>query len=117
MPTKKSTVEMIPADLVRSCIFLLGNQRVILDSDLARLYGVTTKRLNEQVKRNSDRFPRDFAFRLTWKESESLRAQFVALNPHAVSRSQNATLKRGTNIKYRPLAFTEHGAIMAATVL
>ncbi len=82
-------------------------QRVILDADLARVYGVPTKRINEAVKRNADRFPLDFMFRLNGKEAESLGR----------SRSQIATLKRGQNIKYLPYVFTEHGAIMAANVL
>jgi hypothetical protein len=77
---------------------------VILDTDLAALYGVPVKRLNEQVRRNPDRFPDPFVFRLTDTEWQSLR-------------SQNATLKRGQHRKYLPLAFSEHGAIMAATVL
>ncbi len=77
---------------------------VILDADLAALYGVAVKRLNEQVRRNLDRFPDPFAFRLTDTEWQSLR-------------SQTATLKRGQHRKYLPLAFTEHGAIMVATVL
>jgi hypothetical protein len=77
---------------------------VILDTDLATLYAVPVKRLNEQVRRNPDRFPTPFAFRLTETEWRSLR-------------SQNATLKRGQHRKYLPLVFTEHGAIMAATVL
>jgi hypothetical protein len=85
----------------------IRGERVILDSDLARIYGVTTKRLNEQVKRNSQRFPEDFAFRLT-KEEHFQTGR---------SRSQIATLKRGENIKYLPHVFTEHGAIMAANVL
>jgi ORF6N domain-containing protein len=95
-----------------------------LDSDLARLYGVTTKRLNEQVKRNRERFPEDFMFQLTLKESADLRSQFATSSPQttnprgdARSRSQIATLKRGQNIKYLPYGFTEHGAIMAANVL
>jgi hypothetical protein len=78
----------------------------LLDADLAALYGVTTKRLNEQVRRNTARFPVDFAFQLSAEEADSLR-------------SQNATLKpgRGRHRKYRPWAFTEYGAIMAATIL
>ena len=88
-------------------IYTVRGQRVMLDSDLAAVYGVTTKRLNEQVKRNRERFPADFGFQLTLGEVREL----------ARSRSQFATLKRGQNIKYRPYAFTEHGAIMAATVL
>jgi len=88
----------------QKAIIRLRGQAVILDSDLAALYGVTVKRLNEQVRRNPDRFPEPFAFRLTLPEWNSLR-------------SQNATLKRGQHRKYLPLGFTEHGAIMAATVL
>ncbi len=78
---------------------------MILDADLAALYGVTTARLNEQVKRNEDRFPKDFAFRLTSEEYDSLMSQF-------------ATSKRGRGGRRKlPLVFTEHGAIMAANVL
>jgi hypothetical protein len=79
----------------------------MLDVDLAEVYGVPTKRLNEQVKRNLDRFPDDFAIRLTLREATSI----------ARSRSQFATLKRGQNVKHRPFAFTEHGAVMLASVL
>jgi hypothetical protein len=89
-----------PQDVIRR----VRGHAVILDSDLAALYGVTTKRLNEQVRRNRKRFPEDFVFQLSWSEAQ-------------ISRSQNATLKHGYNIKYRPYAFTEHGAIMAANVL
>ena len=87
-------------------IALLRGQRVILDADLAALYEVPTKRFNEAVKRNAARFPADFMLQLTAEEAESLRSQF-------------ATLKtgRGQHRKYLPYAFTEHGAIMAATVL
>jgi hypothetical protein len=98
--------EAAVAASVASQIRIIRGQRVLLDSDLAALYGVTTKRFNEQVKRNRDRFPPDFLFQLTETEAESSRSQF-------------ATLKtgRGHNLKYLPLAFTEHGAIMAATIL
>ncbi len=89
---------------------------MILDRDLAMLYGVEVKRLNEQVKRNRDRFPDDFAFRLTPQEVTTLKSQ-SATSGFPRMRSQFVTLKRGHNIKYRPYAFTEHGAIMAATVL
>ena len=84
----------------------MREQKVILDTDLARIYGVTTKRLNEQVKRNQERFPADFAFQLTADEAESLRSQIATLK-----------MGRGQHRKYRPYAFTEHGAIMAANVL
>jgi len=83
---------------VESVIHTVRGQRVILDADLARIYDVETKRLNEQVKRNADRFPDDFMFRLTPDEWEELRRL----------RSQNATLKRGQHRKYPPYAFTEH---------
>jgi len=86
------------------CITRVRGHAVIPDSDLAALYGVTTKRLNQQVTRNRDRFPVDFCFQLTAHEWQSLRLQ-------------NATLKRGQHRKYLPYVFTEHGAIMAATVL
>jgi hypothetical protein len=92
---------------VGSLIITIRNQKVIVDRDLAEIYGVETRRLNEQVKRNPERFPEDFMFQLTKEEADFwLR-----------SRSQIAILKRGKNIKYLPYAFTEHGAIMAANVL
>jgi len=91
---------------IEARIFLIRGQKVMLDADLAELYGVETKRLNEQVSRNSERFPEDFMFQLNEEEFDSLRSQF-------------ATLKtgRGQHRKYLPYAFTEHGAIMAASVL
>jgi hypothetical protein len=92
---------------VESLIITMRNQKVIIDRDLAEIYGVETRRLNEQVKRNPERFPEDFMFQLTREEVDFW----------ARSRSQIAILKRGKNIKYLPYAFTEHGAIMAANVL
>ena len=92
---------------METLIYEIRGQRVMLDSDLARIYVVPTKAFNQAVKRNVDKFPADFMFRLTAKEAGSLRH----------SRSQIVTLKRGQNIKYLPYAFTEHGAIMAANVL
>ena len=80
--------------------------RVLLDSQLAALYGVPTKRLNEQVRRNIDRFPADFLLELSDQEVAASRSQIATLNKG-----------RGHNLKYRPMAFTEHGAIMAATIL
>jgi phage regulator Rha-like protein len=97
----------LPLESVEKAILLIRGEKVMLDADLAKLYGVTTKRLNEQVKRNHDRFPNDFMFQLTSDEVKETQT----------SRSQTATLKRGQNIKYFPYAFTEHGAIMAANVL
>jgi phage regulator Rha-like protein len=98
---------LIPIERIEKAIYLIRGEKVMLDSDLAKLYGVTTKRLNEQVKRNRGRFPEDFMFQLTSEEAK----------PTQSSRSQFATLKRGQNIKYLPYAFTEHGSIMAANVL
>jgi len=102
MPVKRSTTL---ASAVESRILLLRHQRVILDTDIADLYGVPVKVLNQQVKRNRERFPADFVFQLTSKEDAVLRSQFV-------------TSKQGRGgRRYAPYAFTEHGAIMAATVL
>jgi ORF6N domain len=100
-PTDTPAIESIALSIAT-----LRGQRVIVDTDLATLYGVPAKRLNEQVKRNAARFPPDFMFRLSDEEVAALR-------------SQNATLKtgRGQHRKYLPYVFTEHGAIMAATVL
>jgi len=95
------------ASAVEDTILAIRGQKVILDSDLAAIYGVEVRRLNEQVKRNSARFPEDFAFKLTAREWEEVRRL----------RSKNATLKRGQHRKYLPYVFTEHGAIMAANVL
>jgi phage regulator Rha-like protein len=90
---------------VESRILILRRQKVILDTDLAELYGVTVKRLNEQIRRNRERFPADFMF-------------LLATNEHKALRSQIATSKKGRGgRRYPPYAFTEHGAIMAATVL
>lgn len=94
-------------DNLDSLILTIRSQKVLLDSDLAAIYGVETRVFNQAIKRNAGRFPEDFRFQLSANEVAALEA----------SRSQNATLKRGRNIKYAPYAFTEHGAIMAATVL
>ena len=104
MPMTASRELRIP---IESSIISLRGQRVILDSDLARIYGVTTKALNQAVKRNPEKFPEDFMFQLTADEVDTM----------AGLRSQFVTLKRGKHIKYAPFAFTEHGAIMAANVL
>lgn len=94
-----------PAFAVESRILILRSCRVILDTDLAELYGIGVKRLNEQVKRNGKRFPADFMFQLTEEERSSLRSQIATSNKTRGGR------------RYPPYAFTEHGAIMAATVL
>ncbi|MDP4261930.1 MAG: ORF6N domain-containing protein [Bacteroidota bacterium] len=85
-------------------IYLVRGQKVMLDRDLAELYGVQTRRLKEQVKRNRNRFPPHYMFTLTKKEYEILR-------------SQNATLKQGAHSKYLPYVFTEHGVLMLANIL
>src|SRR6267378_232109 len=98
-------------------IYSIRGVRVILDADLAALYGVSTKRLNEQFRRNRKRFPDDFAFQLTAEEASSLRSQFATASPALSSiRSQNATASK-RNVRYRPWAFTEHGALQAANIL
>ena len=95
---------LIAPEKIENKIFLIRGKKVMLSKDLAELYGVSTKRLNEQVKRNKDRFPEDFMFILTKEEAE-------------LSRSQIATLKQGQNIKYLPYAFTEQGVAMLSSVL
>ena len=96
--------ELVPVQKIEQLILLIRGQKVILDADLARLYGVTTMRLNEQVKRNRDRFPEDFMFQLTKEEKKEVVANCDILH----------------NLKFRkglPYVFTEHGALMAASVL
>jgi hypothetical protein len=102
LPDKQA---IIPAERIEHRILLVREHRVMLDADLAALYGVSTKRLNEQVKRNRRRFPEDFTFELTREECQSLRSQTATSN---VGRGGRRTL---------PRAFTEHGAIMVASVL
>lgn len=90
---------------IESQILLIRGQKVLIDADLAALYGVEVRALNQAVKRNENRFPADFAFRLTAKESENLRSQIVISSGSHGGR------------RYLPYVFTEHGAIMAASVL
>ena len=99
-------VEVTPVEIIARTIYLIRGSKVMLDSDLAELYQVPTKVLNQAVRRNLDRFPEDFMFQLTAEEVERSRSQIANLNSG-----------RGQNIKYRPYAFTEHGAIQAANVL
>lgn len=95
---------VIAAAQIAYSIYLLRGQKVMLDYDLAALYGVATKVLNQAVKRNAGRFPDDFMFQLPAEETRSLRSQVV-------------TLKRGEHLKYRPYAFTEQGVAMLSSVL
>uniref|UniRef100_F4C9T6 KilA-N, DNA-binding domain n=1 Tax=Sphingobacterium sp. (strain 21) TaxID=743722 RepID=F4C9T6_SPHS2 len=102
--TKNST-SMIPDEVVISKIYLIREQKVMLDNDLAELYGVETRRLKEQVRRNLVRFPPHFMFELSREEYQE------------ILRSQNATLEQGAYSKYLPFAFTEHGLLMLSNVL
>jgi hypothetical protein len=109
-------------DPVLPKIHAVRRQKVVLDADLAKLYGVPTFRFNEAVKRNAVRFPEDFRFQLTADEAENLMSQNAISKavPDEFLRSQNAILKndgRGRHRKYLPWVFTEHGALMAANVL
>lgn len=99
-----TNTSLIPVERIEHSILLIRGHKVMLDADLARLYGVTTKRLNEQVRRNRDRFPDDFMFRLTDAEKKEVVANCDHLK----------TLKFSPNLPY---AFTEHGAVMLASVL
>jgi hypothetical protein len=101
--------QILAPEAITLRIATVRGQRVILDSDLAALYEVETKRFNETVKRNLAKFPADFMFALTQQEWAALRSQFATLNAAPVGRGQHR--------KYLPYAFTEHGAIMAANLL
>jgi len=94
----------IAIEVIATKILELRGNKVMLDRDLAKLYEVPAKVLNQAVKRNIKRFPEDFMFKLSWEEVESSRSQFV-------------TLKQGKNIKYLPYVFTEHGVAMLSSVL
>jgi cell division septum initiation protein DivIVA len=108
--------ELIPSEMIERKILMIRGQKVIIDSELAELYDVTTKHLNQQIKRNISRFPKDFMFQLTEKETASMRSQIVTASDSDAVRSQNATASK-RNVRYLPYAFTEHGVIMAASVL
>jgi len=105
--TRMST-DLLPLEAITQRIMLLRDQKVLLDADLAALYGVPTKRFNEQVKRNQNRFPPDFMFQLTEEEFAALRSHFATSNDKPAGRGGR---------RYLPFVFTEHGAIMAAMVL
>ncbi len=131
---KKEIISVsLTSEIIREKIHIIRGMKVVLDRDLAELYGVPTKRLNEAVKRNLKRFPEDFMFQLDKDEiNYYLRSQFATLNVEETEvedsrslRSQFATLnteatnkaKRGVHIKYKPIAFTEHGIAMLSSVL
>jgi len=100
-------------DNVESAIYLIRGQRVMLDSDLAAIYGVTTRRLNEQLRRNRSRFPDDFAFQLTAEEFKNMKSQIATSS----LRSQFVTSSSHGGKRKLPWVFTEHGALMLASVL
>ena len=101
---KKAKIDIIPQESIESKIFSIRGKRVMFDRDLANLYQVETKVLNQAVKRNIQRFPEDFMFQITKEEFNSLRSHFV-------------TLKRGQHRKYLPYVFTEQGVAMLSSVL
>lgn len=103
----------IAVELIASRIIELRGKKVMLSRELAKLYGVSAKVLNQAVKRNIKRFPDDFMFQLSWEEVESLRSQIVTLN----NTESEASTRRGRHIKYLPYAFTEHGVAMLSSVL
>ncbi len=106
-------VTLVPPERIERSILLIHGHKVMLDRDLAYLYGVSTKVLNQAVKRHKDRFPEDFMFQLTMEEA---RIWWTEVRDGGL-RSQFVTLKRGQHIKYRPYAFTEHGILMLSSVL
>jgi len=112
MTTKR---DIIPVEPVESLIRVIRGQRVILDTDLARVYGVSTKMLNQAVKRNRERFPSDFMFQLTAEDVANVRSQFATASEEAM-RSQIVTASK-RNVRYLPFAFTEYGAFQASNVL
>jgi len=103
----ESTTTLATIERIESKIYTIRRVRVVLDSDLAAPYGVEARVLNQAVNRNKDRFPGDFVLHLSARETKELQGL----------RSQSVILKRGQHLKFRPLAFTEHGAVMAATIL
>jgi hypothetical protein len=127
----KNKSDLAKLEHITHRIFIIRSQRVILDSDLARIYGVPVKRLNEAVKRNRSRFPEDFMYQLTRLEARNLRSQIaMSSGPDGKNlRSQIATLDKDKNLRsqfatsswggrrHLPYVFTEHGAIMAANIL
>lgn len=110
MPEQSAAAQLVPLELIERKIYLARGHKVMLDSDLAGLYQVATRVLNQAVRRNFDRFPEDFMFQLTTEEDASLRSQGL--------RSQFVTSKMGRGGRRRPpYAFTEHGVAMLSSVL
>ncbi len=141
---KRNIIKLIPEERIVNKIHIIRDQKVMLDFDLAVLYEVETRRLNEQVKRNTDRFPKDFMFRLTSKEWLTMRSQFATASTQNVDLEENASMRsqsvtasetqlspeqikmrsqfatasqKKRNVDITPYAFTEHGVTMLASIL
>lgn len=110
---EENTSMTLPEGRIEGKIYLFRGKKVMLDRDLALLYGVSTKALNQAVKRNIERFPEDFMFEIPLHEASNLMSQIVTSS----LRSQFVTLKRGEHMKYSPYAFTELGIAMLSSVL
>lgn len=113
---KSKEKNLVPAEIIENKIFLIRGKKVMFDSDLAVLYGVETKKLNQAVKRNADRFPEDFMFQLNKEETMDSRFQIGTLKIDEVLRSQIVTSRRGGR-RYLPFVFTEPGVAMLSSVL
>jgi len=109
--------ELVPQEVIESKIYVIRGHKVMLDRDLAMLYGVETRVLNQSVTRNKDRFPDDFMFQLTKTEVQSLRSQLVTSKNDGCLRSQIVILEPGKYSKYLPNVFTEQGVAMLSSVL
>ena len=122
---KRNIIKLVPEERIVNKIHIIRDQKVMLDFDLANLYEVETKALNQAVKRNAERFPKDFMFRLTTKEWIIMRSQFVTASSQNIDaqhagniRSQFVTASQAKrNTIVTPYAFTEHGVTMLASVL
>jgi ORF6N domain len=114
LTTARAGLVRVPAAMIERRIFAMRGHTVMLDSDLAKLYQVTTPAFNQAVKRNNDRFPSDFMFQLTSEEIDSLRSQSVILDK---PRPDSQKKGRGQHRKYAPYVFTEHGIAMLSSVL
>lgn len=111
-----SAADLLPLESIAGRILVIRGHRVLLDRDLAAMYGVSVKALNQAVRRNAERFPEDFAFQLTWDEAGSSRSQIVTLESAGGDAGPGGG-SRGSNTKYRPYAFTEQGVAMLSGVL
>ena len=113
----KKALSVIPIDRIEHIIYFFRSHKVMLDRDLAELYGVETRVLNQAVKRNSERFPNDFMFQLNTEETNSLRSQFVTLDRTSLTSQIVISKGRGKHRKYLPYVFTEQGVAMLSSVL